>query len=260
MILVEQQGAHGNAKHENGALSRTMTPQLPLHPGVAHRPSPPPQSPLTPSTLSSLAAIPNHHSVYSHHHSVIQDSRLPITFVITDCPSDKTIDSYVDVFRQYGVKDVVRICDETVYKKEGFESHGVTVHDNMKFEDGGVPSDDVIRSWRLLVDTLSRATQASSDQGPALAVHCVSGVGRAPVLVCMTLVDAGIDPIDAIEIVRKRRRGSLNKKQVNWLIEGCKRVKLGTTLEKYGKSGKSGAASLEKSGGGLFGGLFKKKS
>jgi protein tyrosine phosphatase type 4A len=40
----------------------------------------------------------------------------------------------------------------------------------------------------------------------AIAVHCVAGLGRAPVLVCIALVEAGMDPYDAIAHIRKRRR------------------------------------------------------
>jgi protein tyrosine phosphatase type 4A len=43
---------------------------------------------------------------------------------------------------------------------------------------------------------------ASSD----LVRLCV-GLGRAPVLVAVALIEAGMSPLDAIEFVRRRRRG-----------------------------------------------------
>lgn len=40
------------------------------------------------------------------------------------------------------------------------------------------------------------------NSGPCLAVHCVAGLGRAPVLVAIALIEAGMKYEDAVEMIR----------------------------------------------------------
>jgi protein tyrosine phosphatase type 4A len=50
-----------------------------------------------------------------------------------------------------------------------------------------------------------------------IAVHCVAGLGRAPVLVAIALIELGMAPLDAIEYIREKRRGAFNKPQIMFL-------------------------------------------
>jgi len=45
---------------------------------------------------------------------------------------------------------------------------------------------------------------------PRIGVHCVAGLGRAPLLVALALVHRGCESINAIELIRKNRPGALN--------------------------------------------------
>ena len=45
---------------------------------------------------------------------------------------------------------------------------------------------------------------------PRIGVHCVAGLGRAPLLVALALVHKGCPRINAIELIRKNRPGALN--------------------------------------------------
>jgi len=54
--------------------------------------------------------------------------------------------------------------------------------------------------------------------GPTIAVHCVAGLGRAPVLVAIALIEfAKMEPVDAATFIRKHRRGAINNTQLDWL-------------------------------------------
>jgi protein tyrosine phosphatase type IVA len=47
----------------------------------------------------------------------------------------------------------------------------------------------------------------------------VAGLGRAPLLVALALVNRGCEPFEAIDMIRKGRRGALNVIQANYIIE-----------------------------------------
>ena len=52
--------------------------------------------------------------------------------------------------------------------------------------------------------------KSKSSNPPRLAVHCVAGLGRAPLMVALALVHRGCESINAIELIRKHRSGALN--------------------------------------------------
>ena len=47
----------------------------------------------------------------------------------------------------------------------------------------------------------------------------MAGLGRAPLLVAIALVNAGCEPFDAIELIRKNRKGALNVIQANFISD-----------------------------------------
>ncbi|KAI9105616.1 protein-tyrosine phosphatase-like protein [Phlyctochytrium arcticum] len=180
-------------------------------------------------------------SPYSQRCSIISDPRSAVKFLITDCPDPNTLkDEYATLLQGNDCSTVIRLCDPSSYNAEILKEEGITVCD-WPFEDGSVPPDTIIEKWRQTLDSLQ-----ASNPHPAIAIHCVSGIGRAPILVTCALIDCGIDPIEAVEIVRKQRRGALNKKQLAWLMD----------KKKGFKKKKDGGGKMGK----LFGGMFGKKS
>lgn len=73
----------------------------------------------------------------------------------------------------------------------------------------------MLNNWtRLVRDTFAADTQKTS-----IGVHCVAGLGRAPVLVAVALIEAGLDPLAAVQFVRQRRPGSINASQLRFIKE-----------------------------------------
>ncbi|RUP51056.1 protein-tyrosine phosphatase-like protein [Jimgerdemannia flammicorona] len=164
--------------------------------------------------------------------------RPPSHFVILDCPTNETLSSYLPTLASNNVTDIVRICDaDHTYDTEPLRNLGIRVHDHIKFEDGGVPSEEVVESWLELTNNIFDDQNQNQNNGEvkprAIGVHCVSGIGRAP---------------DAIDYVRGHRRGALNRKQVQFL-DAYKRSKR--------RKRKDGGTS--NSGKKLLSTLFKRK-
>jgi protein tyrosine phosphatase type 4A len=128
------------------------------------------------------------------------------------------------------VSDVVRVCEST-YSSARLQSAGITCHD-WAFDDGmddrrmtrvtttvslfagTPPPQSVIKNW---VSLLSHRFQ--EEPNACVAVHCVAGLGRAPVLVAIALIEAGMKYEDAVEMIREARRGAINAKQLQYLSE-----------------------------------------
>ncbi|KAI8822153.1 protein-tyrosine phosphatase-like protein [Fimicolochytrium jonesii] len=149
-----------------------------------------------------------------------------LRFLIFDAPSDRTLDLYWKELEKQRVTDVVRVCDPT-YDKKTLEAKGVAVHD-WPFPDGDPPPAPVVAEFLNLVNSKfgkeKNGTSAESavDNKTTIGVHCVAGLGRAPVLVTMALIEAGMAPLDAVIYVRERRRGAINARQLKY-VENYKR-------------------------------------
>ncbi|KAJ3087018.1 Protein tyrosine phosphatase type IVA 1 [Quaeritorhiza haematococci] len=194
----------------------------------------------TPTTANGIQ-----HSRYSRMHSIIEHPNCPLTFIITDCPSDQTMSAYLSFLEEHSVRDLVRVCESKHYDAGPLRRAGINVVDELNFEDGSIPPKSTIASYRQLLDSIlarkplsvppdscqsmtKLASGAATPNKPTIAIHCVSGVGRAPVMVAIALIDfAGLDAMEAVEFIRQKRRGSFNKNQLTWLLDDFKRRKGG---------------------------------
>eukprot|EP00743_Colponemidia_sp_Colp-15_P007036 GILK01007592.1.p1 GENE.GILK01007592.1~~GILK01007592.1.p1 ORF type:complete len:169 (+),score=16.84 GILK01007592.1:70-576(+) len=144
-----------------------------------------------------------------------------LRFVLMDAPDNSNAHLYVHELQKQKISTLVRSCDPS-YSDEPFLQAGIAIHEII-FEDGGVPSKDLVDKWMQIV----RTTFTPEKKGHGIAVHCVAGMGRTPVLIALALIENGMDPFDAIELIRKERKGALSTIQVNY-------------LEKYRKTANSG--------------------
>ena len=77
-------------------------------------------------------------------------------------------------------------------------------------DDGAPPSNQIVDDWLRPVKTKFR-----EDRGCCIAVHCVAGLGRAPVTLALT--EGGMKYEDAVQFIRQKRRGAFNSKQLLYL-------------------------------------------
>lgn len=120
-------------------------------------------------------------------------------FLILDAPSHENLAAYIAEMKAFEVTDLVRTCEPT-YDEAIVHAAGIQTHE-LIFPDGEAPPDEVIDEWLDLCDAVGQQRRG------AIAVHCVAGLGRAPVLVAVALIEKGMDPMDAIMFIRERRKG-----------------------------------------------------
>lgn len=144
-------------------------------------------------------------------------------FLIMDAPSETNLHLYIREMERYNVSDIVRVCDPS-YPKDVVEKHGIKVHE-LIFPDGEAPPEAVVNYWLGLVESRFGHPKAvpvdggeeEEPTGVTIAIHCVAGLGRAPVLVAIALIESGMSPFDAISYIRERRRGAINTRQLKFL-------------------------------------------
>lgn len=146
-------------------------------------------------------------------------------FLVFEAPNDANLPLYVDELKRHQCATIVRACDGS-YSDEVLQAAGIAVHE-LTFPDGTAPPDAVVDKFLKLLASLDKSAKAnaaaSSDGGappggkPCVAVHCVAGLGRAPVLVAIAMIEGGMDPLEVIKEIRAKRPGALNVVQLKYL-------------------------------------------
>ena len=78
--------------------------------------------------------------------------------------------------------------------------------------DGSPPSQEIVDRWLNVVKA-----EFTENPETCVGVHCVTGLGRAPVLVAIALMELGMKYDEAVDAIRNRRRGAINAKQLDFL-------------------------------------------
>ena len=145
-----------------------------------------------------------------HHNpsTLIEQPNSTRRFLVMDAPTPETLPLSLDHAVSVTAKAWVRCCESASYADDIVQQRGLSPHD-FAFPDGDAPPADLIKRWLELCDEVDGT----------IAVHCVAGLGRAPLLVALALIESGTDSIDAIHLIRTRRRGAINKLQLKSLQE-----------------------------------------
>lgn len=105
-------------------------------------------------------------------------------------------DLLLQELKRHNVHTVVRVCEPS-YKIDELKNEGIAVYD-LEYDDGTFPPDDVVDQWFKL---LKKAFHDLPEG--CIAVHCVAGLGRAPVMVALALIELGLKYEEAVEIIRE---------------------------------------------------------
>eukprot|EP00038_Savillea_parva_P025382 m.47375 g.47375 ORF g.47375 m.47375 type:complete len:166 (-) comp6882_c1_seq1:140-637(-) len=133
-----------------------------------------------------------------------------LRFLITDRPQVSTLPKFLEKLQKRNVTHLVRVCDPS-YDTSTLEAAGIEVHD-WPYPDGDPPPDEVVMAFLELC-----AKAFDSGTPGCIAVHCVAGLGRAPVMVAIALIEYGVSAEDAVIMIREVRRGAINSKQLEFL-------------------------------------------
>jgi protein tyrosine phosphatase type 4A len=128
-------------------------------------------------------------------------------FIITDSPKTDTIEQYIDFYTNRNIKTVVRLC-EPLYDCSVLQNSGINLID-IPFPDGTTPDTIIVEKWLEII---------ANNKENLLAIHCLSGLGRAPVLVGISLIELGMDKLETIEFIREKRHGALNIRQLKFIM------------------------------------------
>ena len=138
-------------------------------------------------------------------------------FLMIDCPQDAYLEAYIAEFKTYNVTNVVCATDGRPYSKESVEQAGIRVHD-LPFPDGDAPPPEIVaRFLEIVASVYGKNAAKGSGKAPAIAVHCIAGLGRTAVLVAIALIEEGLEPLMAVQMIRAKRRGAINAKQLKYL-------------------------------------------
>lgn len=137
--------------------------------------------------------------------------------MILDAPNNGNLNAYIAEMAAFGVTDLVRTCIKT-YDEGSLHQAGINVHE-LIFPDGEGPSPQILKEWLTIV------RNACSGEG-AVAVHCVAGLGRAPVLAALALVEEGMTPDMAVASIRGKRKGAINRRQLQFVASYKKQVRV----------------------------------
>lgn len=97
-------------------------------------------------------------------------------FLIIHPPTDVTLNKFIEELKNYGVTTIVRACEAT-YDTTLVEKERIHVLD-WPFDDGAPLSSWMVDDWLSIVKI-----KFLEEPGCCIAIHCVAGLQRAPVLV-----------------------------------------------------------------------------
>lgn len=148
---------------------------------------------------------------------------LGMRFVVSGTPMEDTLAAYCEHWKSLNVVRVVRMTERPSYDA----ARSTIPVTDIPFPDGNVPDRESTKKWLQVVaevyGTPSKQKKQfkgkkTPDDAPAIAVHCVAGLGRSPLLVAIALLEYGYGkPLEVISYIRSKRKNAINQPQMEFL-------------------------------------------
>jgi len=140
-----------------------------------------------------------------------------VKYFITECPNINQLEEFKNIIIKNKVDILIRILEHSrLYDISDIPD--LVVENFTDFQDGSVPTLKVVDRYIQIIENAKKKYK-----NPNILVHCISSLGRAPTFlgISMIIENPKMNRCEIISYIRKRRRGALNIKQVNWLIDGA---------------------------------------
>eukprot|EP00474_Spongospora_subterranea_P011399 CRZ11857.1 hypothetical protein [Spongospora subterranea] len=132
-------------------------------------------------------------------------------YVISPLPTTALVPIWVARLRELEVGLLVRLSEDQSYTAQDL---GDIRFVEFPLQDGAVPNSEQVTAWNELAEGFFKC-----NPGRALAIHCTAGLGRSAVVVAISLMNARLSAEKAIELIRSKRKGALNAKQVAFVLD-----------------------------------------
>ena len=133
-----------------------------------------------------------------------------INYILSSTPNNSNIEEYSTFLQSNNVKYLVNVGGSE-YDTNNLKNKGI-IYRQIDYKDGSIPDDEIIDQWKdICKDSISESKN--------IAIHCISGMGRAPTLICFSLVrNENYSPLESVEYIRKKRKNSLNSIQLKYIV------------------------------------------
>ena len=131
-----------------------------------------------------------------------------INYILSSCPNN--IEQYSTLLKNNNVKYLVNFS-ENKYDTSCLDKS--IIYKEIFIKDGKVPSFDQLSEWKIICEECI-------EENKNIALHCVSGMGRAPTMLCISLIEnENYSSLDAIQLIRNKRKGAINSLQLKYLMK-----------------------------------------
>lgn len=127
-------------------------------------------------------------------------------FIISGLPTN--LDEFINILYKNSINLVINLTDDkNIFYYDTLKKNNID-YIHFPLDDGTTPSDEKIKN---LMNILSRYN--------SILFHCVAGLGRAPLILGITLILLyNYKPLEIIEKIRQKESKALNSAQVQFLL------------------------------------------
>ena len=117
-------------------------------------------------------------------------------------PSPNNLNIFLDKLKKYNINMIVRLCESSY----SLPSDMIQIQDLLI--PSCTPSKEVIRQWNDILDSINGN----------IYVHCESGLGRAPTMIAIALLQKEVEPHNIIQMLRTINKKLFNNIQLNFIF------------------------------------------